>query len=303
MPLGELAEIGPRRREPVEGCGRLRVVVTAGAPDASERVVAVRGDVDRVVRDRAERRLGRSLGGRKRPQRRTEHSRKDAVADGSLVRTTFRRPFRQERSHRAEGGCLVRIAPELLELLRVRLGRREHRLRREREDVVRKPEAVPRRERCVGHERPAAGGAVDERERFLLFRSDSLRKVGEEVPERHDLARAAVAPARDGRELLPVQHRRDSLGELRTDGGVAFEEVREPGEHDRADDPDRKRLAERGARARRTRRLRLALFGREPLGCVLAVAGGDAVDDELGVAVEELEKTSPNFVDSVERLG
>src|SRR4051795_7819285 len=123
-----------------------------GGGGGGGRGAARRGE-DGVVGPRAQRDLGRALGGRLRPPRLAEDAGEDAQAHRALVRLAVRRAVREQRAQRAQRGGLVLVAPQRLEVLGVRLERRVHGLGREGEHRLGEREAHAAREGHVGQER------------------------------------------------------------------------------------------------------------------------------------------------------
>jgi hypothetical protein len=167
LPLGELAEVGPGAREPVEGGVGHPVVVAAGRERTAVGVRAVGRDEHGVVGDRAERRLGRALRLGHGSVGSSEHAGEDAVADRRLERAPLDGAALEVSPQLAERRSLVLVAPELVERLAVGLERRPDGLCGEREHPVGEGEPPSRRERRVRDERRRHGRAVDELHRLF----------------------------------------------------------------------------------------------------------------------------------------
>ena len=133
--------------------------------------------------------------------------------------------------------------------------------------------------------------------------ADALAQVVEEVAEGEDLACASVSVRGHRGELAAVEKRRHRLDELGPHGPVALDEVGQSSEHDAAGHPLGQGLSEARARQRGPPPPALALLGRERHARPVAGACGDAVDNRLRVALEQLEKALPAPSDALERLG
>ncbi len=142
----------------------------------------------------------------------------------------------------------------------------------------------------VGHQRRGDGRTVDQGQHLLLARRELRQQRAEQPGEGQDLAGAHRTGA-GYRRQGPGQHRRHRLRELGPHGGVAVEEVGEPGQHHQARHP----LGERCPGIGLHRRgwppgVAQALLRRQADRGVLAIARGDAVDGDPRVRDQPLER-------------
>ena len=160
----------------------------------------------------------------------------------------------------------------------------------ERADALGRDQPVAARERGVGDERGGAGRAVDQRHRLARVLDDARRERAEEVPEREDLAAAAVALRGHGRQGPVVEHPRHGARDLGPHARVALDHARQARQHHAAHDALGQRLAEGRARAAEHAREVAALIGVQQRGGAVAGARRDAVDERGGIALDEREK-------------
>ena len=288
LALGQQRQVGPYRGQPVERRVGLGVLVAAVAQHLAEWVRLVGRHEHRVVGDGGERRRGRPLGLGHRAMRLAEHARQNAVADRRLIGPAIASSAVEQGAQAAQSPSFVVVTPQPVERGRIVLQRRLERLGGEREDPQREIDAVARGQRRVGDQRGRAGRAVDQRQAVLGRQENALGQIAEEVGEGQNLAGAAVAHERHPGQRAAAEHGGDRLGDMGRDRRVALEIVGEPRQHHGAHQALGRRLAVRGAgRTRRPRRLPGALLGRQRDARHLAIARGDAVDGDGGVAIEQ----------------
>ena len=269
---------------------RLRVVVAAVRERRAQRIALAGRHVDRVVADGGERRGRGALGLGRRAAQPAEHPGQDAERDGGLEVPPLARAAGQQLAQRAQRGDLVLLVPERLEQRRVLLVGRPDHLGRECADALGQRQPVATRERGVGHQRRCAGRAVDQRHRLARVLDRARRERAEEVPERQDLAAAAVALRGHGGQRSALEHPCDRARELGPHARVALDHACQAGQHDAAHDALGQRLAERCAGAAEHARQVAALIGIQQRRRTVAGARRDAVDERGRIALDEREE-------------
>ena len=165
------------------------------------------------------------------------------------------------------------------------------RLGGEGEDLLGQLEPAPGGSGGIRQQRGGGRRAIDEREHLLLPELHALSKVVEERCQSGDLAGPSLPGQADLGQALTLQHGSHGGGELGRGGGMPLDVIGQPREDDPAHDPLGQGGAEGDRRSmRRAAGLALALLGVQPPVGMLAIAAGDAVDRELRIAFEQIEK-------------
>ncbi len=117
------------------------------------------------------------------------------------------------------------------------------------------------------------------------------RELGEQRIQGENLAGPALAGRRYGGHGRTVEHARHRLRDARRGGGVPFQEIGQPREHDAAHDAIGQIVSEgnRGGKGLDAG-VAVALFQREALTGRLAHRGGDAVHHHRGIALDHFQK-------------
>ena len=130
--------------------------------------------------------------------------------------------------------------------------------------------------------------------RSLTSELEARRKIGKQRIEGQNLAGTTLPRAWNGRQRPAIQHARDSLGDARAGGGMAFDEIGKPCQHDAAHHPLRQRIAERcGGGKGLEARMAVALRMGQAVAGEFAHGRGDAIDDHIGVLVDQPKEGCP----------
>ena len=182
------------------------------------------------------------------------------------------------------------------------LQRRAEGLDGEGEDLMGEPDAPAGRQRRIAQQRCGRRRAVDQRAALLDLEIEARRQLGEERVEGEDLAGSALARAGHAGQRPAVQHGGDGQGDARRGGGMALDEIRQPRQHDPAHHPLGQGIAEGGGGGKGLEPgMALALLQGQPPARQLAHGRGDAIDDEIGILVDELQEGLPALGDPLQR--
>ena len=303
MAVGDQAQLGTGRRQPVHRRRRGGVVIAAIAADPTAGIGRVGRQEHRVVGDGAERGGGDVLGGRQRAAELAEQARQDAIADRRLIGPARAAGTRQPAPQGSQRRRLVGVAPQRGEGGVVGIERRVERFHRQREQLLRQLEPAAHRQHRVGDQRACRRRSVDQRQRLLLAERPVADGADHQRRQRHDLAGPALPLGRERRQRRAVEQPRHRGRQRARHRGMALDEVGQAAEDNAARDPVGQRHAEGGDRRQgRPRRVRPPLLAGKTTAGALAVAGGDPVDDRRRLAVEQRQERRPARLDPRQRL-
>jgi len=186
---------------------------------------------------------------------------------------------------------LMLIVPQMIEGRVIMLQRRPKSLDRECEGLVCQGQPPARRQCRIGDQCRRTRRTVDERPALLHLEIEAGREIGKERIEGQDLASATLARTRHSGQGAVIQHGCHGLGDPRAGRGIAFDEIGQPRQNDAAHHAFGQRIAEgRGGGQRLEPRMALALGRGEAIACLLSHRGGHAIDDQIGVVVDQVQE-------------
>jgi len=255
-----------------------------------------------LVGDGTKRGLGRRGRGRHGPAILGQNAGQDAIADRSLIGPPLGSAPGHEGAQPGQGLRLGGIAPQLLQLLGEMAMGDPDRLGREGENLLRQHQPPLAGRGGIRQQGRGRRRAVDEGQHLLLAQRHPLGEAVEEGRQDGDLAGSALTRHADLGQRPRPEHAGYRRRDLGRDRRMALDIIGEPGEDDAARDPLGQRWAEGDEGAVRSMLgMLFALLGRQPLAGELTIAAGHAIDGDLRIAVEEIEKLLPGLAHARQR--
>ena len=171
-----------------------------------------------------------------------------------------------------------------------------------REDLMGELDAPAGRQSRIAQQGGCRRRAVDQGAALLDLEIEARGELGEERVEGQDLAGPALARGGHAGQGPAVQHGGDGERDARRGGRMAVEEIGQARQHDPAHHPLGQGVAEGGGGGEGLEAgMALALLQGQPPARQLAHGRGHAIDDEIGVLVDELQEGLPALGDPLQR--